>query len=102
MLFFSIFINSTFLAAQNSCEEREHTKKGIAQYLVHSKHSVHFNSSHNYFPQAALVVKNHLPTGDAGDAGEQVLMPLLGRSPEEGNGNPLQCSCQENPMNGGA
>ena len=25
----------------------------------------------------------------------------LGRSPEEGNGNPLQYSCLENPMNGG-
>ena len=25
-----------------------------------------------------------------------------GRSPEEGNGNPLQYSCLENPMNGGA
>ena len=26
----------------------------------------------------------------------------LGRSPGEGNGNPLQCSCLENPMDGGA
>ena len=26
----------------------------------------------------------------------------LGRSPEEGNGNPLQYSCQENPMDGEA
>ena len=25
-----------------------------------------------------------------------------GRSPEEGNGNPLQYSCLENPMDGGA
>ena len=25
-----------------------------------------------------------------------------GRSPGEENGNPLQCSCLENPMNGGA
>ena len=25
-----------------------------------------------------------------------------GRSPGEGNGNPLQHSCQENPMDGGA
>ena len=28
--------------------------------------------------------------------------PWLGRSPGEGNGNPLQCSCQENPMDRGA
>jgi len=26
----------------------------------------------------------------------------LGRSPGEGNGNPLQHSCLENPMEGGA
>ena len=30
------------------------------------------------------------------------LIPGLGRSPGEGNGNPLQYSCLENPMNGGA
>ena len=29
-------------------------------------------------------------------------IPGLGRSPGEGNGNPLQYSCLENPMNGGA
>ena len=39
------------------------------------------------------VVKN--PPANAGDMG---LIPGLGRSPEEGNGNPLQYSCLENPM----
>ena len=34
-----------------------------------------------------------------GDAG---LIPGLGRSPGEGNGNPLQYSCLGNPMDGGA
>ena len=29
-------------------------------------------------------------------------IPGLGRSPGEGNGNPLQNSCLENPMDGGA
>ena len=29
-------------------------------------------------------------------------IPELGRCPGEGNGNPLQYSCLENPMNGGA
>ena len=32
----------------------------------------------------------------AGNAGG--LIPGWGRSPGEGNGNPLQCSCLENPM----
>ena len=45
------------------------------------------------------VVKN-LPTyaGD-GDLGS---IPGLGRSPGEGNGNPLQYCSQENPVDGGA
>ena len=47
--------------------------------------------------QVALVVKN-LPT-NAGDTGS---IPGSGRSPGEGNGNPLPCSCLENPMGGGA
>ena len=36
---------------------------------------------------------------NAGDPGS---VPGLGRSPGEGNGNPLQYSCLENPMDGGA
>ena len=36
---------------------------------------------------------------NAGDLGS---IPGLGRSPREGNGNPLQYSCLENPMDGGA
>ena len=38
-------------------------------------------------------------THNAGDLGS---IPGLGRSPGEGNGNPLQNSCLENPMDGGA
>ena len=33
---------------------------------------------------------------------ETWVLPGLGKSPGEGNGNPLQYSCLENPMNGGA
>ena len=36
------------------------------------------------------------------NAGEQGSIPGLGRSPGEGNGNPLQYSCLVNPMDGGA
>ena len=36
------------------------------------------------------------------NAGDTDSVPGLGRSPGEGNGNPLQYSCLENPMNGGA
>ena len=46
------------------------------------------------------MVKN-LPvnTRDAGDVGS---IPGSGRSPGEGNGNPLQYSCLENSMDRGA
>ena len=47
---------------------------------------------------------SELPDGKASacNAGEQGSIPGLGRSPGEGNGNPLQHSCLENPMDGGA
>ena len=35
------------------------------------------------------------------NAEDQGLIPGLGRSPGEGNGNPLQYSCLGNPMDGG-
>ena len=38
----------------------------------------------------------------ASNAGDLGSIPRLGRSPGEGNGNPLQYSCLENPMDGGA
>ena len=36
------------------------------------------------------------------NAGDLGLTPGWGRSPGEGNGNPLQYSCLKNPMDGGA
>ena len=50
--------------------------------------------------QAALVVKN--PPASAGDITDKGSIPGLGRSPGGGNGNPLQYSCLENPMDRGA
>ena len=47
--------------------------------------------------QMVLVVKN-LPA-NAGDVGS---IPRLERSPGEGNGNPFQVSCLENPMDSGS
>ena len=35
------------------------------------------------------------------NVGDPRLIPWLGRSPGEGNGNPFQYSCLENPMDGG-
>ena len=36
------------------------------------------------------------------NAGDPGVIPGSGRSPGEGNGNPLQYSCLENSMDGGA
>ena len=46
------------------------------------------------------MVKN--PPSNAGDAGDLGLIPGLGRSPGEGNGNPLQYSCLESSIDRGA
>ena len=48
----------------------------------------------------ALVVKN--PPANAGDARDVGSAFQSGRSPGEGNGNPLQYSCLENAVDGGA
>ena len=50
--------------------------------------------------QVALVVKN--PPANAGDVKDAGLIPGSGRSPGGEHGNPLQCSCLENPLDRGA
>ena len=56
-------------------------------------------------PQEGL--PGELPGGSdskasAYNAGDLESIPGSGRPPREGNGNPLQYSCLENPMDGGA
>ena len=50
-----------------------------------------------------VVTREYTPracnTGDTGDGG---LIPGSGKSSGRGNGNPLQYSCWENPMDRGA
>ena len=48
------------------------------------------------FPGGSEVKASAWNVGDLGS------IPGSGRSPGEGNGNPLQYSCLENPMEGGA
>ena len=55
------------------------------------KVSVHFCTTHD-FPCGSD------GTASACNAGDQGSIPGLGRSPGEGNGNPLQYSCLENLM----
>ena len=49
--------------------------------------------------QMALVIKN--PPVNAGDIRNAGSIPGLGRLPGGGQGNPLQCSCLENPVDRG-
>ena len=50
--------------------------------------------------QVLPVVKN--PPASAGDTKDAGSISGSGRSPGEGNGNPLQYSCLEDPMDRGA
>ena len=50
--------------------------------------------------QMTPVVKN--PSANAGDVRDTASIPRLGRFPGGENGNPLQYSCLENPMERGA
>ena len=69
------------------------TLKRLLQYCS-SKPSVVQCSA--FFPGGSEVKASACNAGDPGS------IPGLGRSPGEGNGNPLQYSCLENPMEGGA
>ena len=60
------------------------------------KYGSESQSRDSHFPGGS-VVKN--PPDNAGDPGS---IPGWGSSPGEGNGNPLQYSCLENPMDRGA
>ena len=61
---------------------------------------MHGPKYHYWASQVAPVVKN--PSVNAGDIRDVGSIPVLGRSPGEGNGNPLQYSCLENSMDKGA
>ena len=51
------------------------------------------------FPDGSVGKESACNAGDTRDSG---LIPRLRRFPGEGNGNPLQYSCLENPMGRGA
>ena len=63
--------------------------------------------SEGIFQPIKGVYEKGFPSGSDGkasacNAGDLGSIPRLGKSPGEGNGNPLQHSCLENPMDGGA
>ena len=68
-------------------------KRVLALFLLNH---LYLQNLHTYFPGCS--------DGKASvyNAGDQGLSPGLGRSPGEGNGNPLQYYCLENLMDRGA
>ena len=61
---------------------------------------------HTLFPVGSIQLGGFPGSSDgevsAYNAGDLGSIPGSARSPGEGNGNPLQYSCLENPMDGGA
>ena len=67
----------------------------ISYFILFASESLEYNSSPG-FPGGSGSKASACNSGDLGS------IPGLGRSPGEGNGNPLQYSCLENPKDGGA
>ena len=58
--------------------------------------------SNRGFPNDSVGEQPTCNAGDTADVGDLSLIPGLEISPGGGNGNPLQYSCLENPMDRGA
>ena len=76
-----------------SCWQLPQTYPGFDLHLQLLR--IHLLSSQG-FPCSSVGKESACTAGDLG------LIPGLGRSPGEGNGNPLQYFCLENPMDRGA
>ena len=64
-----------------------------------------YDSKENYYSITLLLLPSLVAQAvkaSAYNAGDLGSIPGLGRSAGEGNGNPLQFSCLENPMDRGA
>ena len=78
------------------------------QYQTKKSQYIQFLKNQNVKTfKRGVVVYRGFPGGSDGEesacnAGDPGLIPGLERSPGEGNGNPLQCSCLENSMDRGA
>ena len=75
--------------------------------LMTSLKDIHVSITFTFFLSFSLASFVFFPGGSEGKAsacnvGDPGFIPGSGRSPGEGNGNPLQYSCLENPMDGEA
>ena len=72
------------------------------QFLVHCYSDLTIIMFINSFSILGTYLVAQTVKASAYNAGDPGSIPGLGRSPGEGNGTPLQYSCLENPMDGGA
>ena len=86
ILFFQV--KSCFIK-RNKVHVHTETDKNVRRIFLHNNNKLMTHGGSEVKASAC----------SAGDLGS---IPGLGRSPGEGNGNPLQYSCLENPMDGGA
>ena len=83
------------------------TLKYLGLTRMHRSSKSKVNSATGKWIKKAIVANNGFPGGSdieesAYNARDLQLIPRSGRSPGEGNDNPLQYSCLENPMDRGA
>ena len=88
---------------QNSCLENPRDRRvwwaavyGVAQNRTRLRQLSSSSSSSSSFPGGSDSKESACNAGDPGS------IPGLGTSPGEGNGNPFQYPCLENPMDRGA
>ena len=86
----SFFLNDNFTFSGEKNKKNKQTKKKPLYLVSHTLFEC------LAFPSGSLVKTLRANAGDKG------LIPGSGGSPGEGNDNPLQYSCLENPMDGGA
>ena len=97
-----IYTHTTFSDCEQTSKKKKsycfplHTERTINLYAMILKLECQWSEG---FPGGSVV--NNLPA-NAGDIGDTGSIPRSGRFPGGGNGNPLQYSCLENPMDRGA
>ena len=76
----------------------------IVSFAVQTLESVLVGWTNSLFTQSEGFANGSVdkePACNAGDTGDEGLIPVSGRSPGGGHSNPLQYSCLENPVNKG-
>ena len=86
------------MGPQGVCVPASWAFSGMVPFLV-CRGAMLFQSKDQCFPGGSAGKESTCNAGNTGDVGS---IPGSGRSPGGGNGNPLQYSCLENPMDRGA